>query len=156
MVEGFHAAKIHRGATMGYPRNKYWTGRGPAPYAGTVQHEELRSHAAAARMRIDVTSVDLVITQALRAEVRRCVLLTMSRYGREVHDVTARLDEPPNPLGGVDQRCRMRARLVSGLVLRAEAINGQMETAVGRSVARLGLRVAAALDEGGPARPSKP
>ena len=72
----------------------------------------------------------------------------MSRFGREVHGVTARLGESRNPLGGVDQRCRIRARLQSGLVLRAEAINGQIETAVGRSAARLALHVAAALDGG--------
>jgi len=70
----------------------------------------------------------------------------MSRFGREIHGVTARLGESRNPLGGVDQRCRMRARLQSGLVLRAEAINGQIETAVGRAAARLALHVAAALD----------
>ena len=60
--------------------------------------------------------------------------------------MTARLAESHNPLGGVDQRCRVRARLQSGLVLRAEAIDGQIETAVGRSAARLALLVAAALD----------
>lgn len=97
-------------------------------------------------MRIDVTSAGLVLTMALRGEVRRRVLLAMSRFGREVHGVTARLAESRNPLGGVDQSCRVRARLQSGLVLRAEAINGQIETAVGRSAARLALRVAAVLD----------
>ena len=76
----------------------------------------------------------------------------MSRFGREVHGVTAHLGESHNPLGGVDQRCRIRARLQSGLVVRAEAINGQIETAVGRSAARLALHVAAALD-GGAGRP---
>ena len=93
----------------------------------------------------------LVLTQALRGEVRRRVLLAMSRFGPEVRGVTARLDEPQNPLGGVDQRCHVQALLHSGLVLRAEAINGQIETAVGRSLDRLALRVAAALDAGGPA-----
>ena len=83
--------------------------------------------------------------------MRRRVLLAMSRFGREVHGVTARLDESQNPLGGVDQRCEVQALLHSGLVLRAEAVNGQIETAVGRSVDRLALRVAAALDgRGGP------
>ena len=76
----------------------------------------------------------------------------MSRFGREVHGVTARLAESQNPLGGIDQRCRVRARLRSGLVLRSEAINGQFETAVGRSAGRLALLVAAAL-EVDPGRP---
>ena len=100
-------------------------------------------------MTIDVTSAGLVLTKALRDEVRRRVLLAMSRFGPEVHGVRAQLAEPRNPLGGVDQRCRVQARLQSGLVLRAEAINGRMEAAVGRSVAHLALLVAEALD-GGP------
>lgn len=110
-------------------------------------------------MTIDVTSAGFVLTEALRAEVRRRVLLEVSRFGREVHVVTARLAESPNPLGGVDQRCRVRARLHSGLVLRAEAMNGRMEAAVGRSAARLALRIAEALDGDGrrpPARPPRP
>jgi hypothetical protein len=99
-------------------------------------------------VRIDVTSAGFVLTSTLRDEVRRRVLLSLSRFGPEVHGVTARLAECPNPLGGFDQRCRVRARLLSGLVVRAEAINGQIETAVGRSAARLALHVAAALDGG--------
>ena len=98
-----------------------------------------------------MTSAGFVLTKDLRAEVRRRVLLAMSRFGPEVHGVTASLAEAHNPLGGVDQRCRVRARLQSGLVLRAEAINGQIETAVGRSVDRLALHIAAALDGGAPA-----
>jgi hypothetical protein len=73
----------------------------------------------------------------------------MSRFGREVNAVSARLAALPSPLGGVDQRCRVRARLRSGRVLRAEAVNGRIETAVSRSVAHLALLVAEALD-GGP------
>jgi hypothetical protein len=99
-------------------------------------------------LRIDVTSAGLALTKALRGDVRRRVLLAMSRFGREVHGVAAHLGESHNPLGGLDQRCRMRARLQSGLVLRAEAVNGQIETAVGRCAGRLALHVAAALDAG--------
>jgi hypothetical protein len=73
----------------------------------------------------------------------------MNRFGPEVHGVTARLAEARNPLGGVDQCCRVRARLQSGLVLRAEAMNGLIETAVGRSLAHLTLLVAEALDGAG-------
>ena len=110
---------------------------------------ELRYHAAAANVRIDVTSAGLVLTKTLRGDVRRRVLLTMSRFGREVHAVSARLAESQNPLGGVDQSCLVQARLQSGPVLQAEAVNGQIEAAVGRSVAHLALLVAEALD-GGP------
>jgi ribosome-associated translation inhibitor RaiA len=97
-------------------------------------------------LRIDVTSADLALTKAFRAEVRRRVLLAMSRFGRELHGVTVRLAEAPNPLGGVDQRCRVRAHLRSGLVLRAEVINGELDAAVGRSATRLARLVAGALD----------
>jgi hypothetical protein len=99
-------------------------------------------------LTIDVTGAGFVLTKALRGEVRRRVLLAMSRFGPEVHGVTASLAEARNPLGGVDQRCRVRARLQSGLVLRAEAMNGLIETAVGRSVAHLAFLVGAALDDG--------
>jgi len=95
-----------------------------------------------------VTSAGLVLTKALRGEVRRRVLLAMSRFGREVRGVTAHLAEAPNPLGGVDQQCRVRARLRSGLELRAEAIGGQIETAVGRSATRLALLVTSSLEGG--------
>jgi hypothetical protein len=100
-------------------------------------------------LTIDVTGAGFVLTKALRGEVRRRVLLAMSRFGPEVHGVTASLAEARNPLGGVDQRCRVRARLQSGLVLRAEAMNGLIETAVGRSLAHLALLVAEALDGAG-------
>jgi hypothetical protein len=59
-------------------------------------------HATAARLRIDVTGAGLVFTKDLRVEVRRRVLLAMSRFGQEVHGVTARLGESHNPLGVVD------------------------------------------------------
>jgi ribosome-associated translation inhibitor RaiA len=106
-------------------------------------------------LTIDVTSAGFVLTKALRREVRRRVLLSLSRFSPEVHGVTARLAEAPNPLGGVDQRCHVAARLQSGLVLRAEAMNGVIGTAVGRSVAHLALLVAEALDgAGGRHRPA--
>jgi hypothetical protein len=107
-------------------------------------------------LTIEVTSAGLVLTKALRGDVRRRVLLAMSRFGPEVHGVTARLDAAHNPLGGVDQRCRVRARLQSGLVLRAEAMNGLIVTAVGRSVAHLALLVAEALDGAGGRHPPAP
>jgi hypothetical protein len=101
-------------------------------------------------LTIDITSAGFVLTKALRGEVRRRLLLAMSRFEPEVHSVTARLAEAPSPLGGVDQRCRVRARLRSGLVLRAEAMDGQIQTAVGRSVSHLALLAAEALDGAGP------
>jgi hypothetical protein len=97
-------------------------------------------------LRIDVSSAGIALTKTRRGDVRRRLLLAMSRFGREVHGVRAHLAEAHNPLGGIDQHCRVRARLQSGLVLRAEAIGGQIETTVGRSATRLALLVAAALD----------
>jgi hypothetical protein len=99
-------------------------------------------------VRVEVTSAGFVLTKTLRGEVRRRILLTMSRLGPEVHVVSAHLAESPNPLGGVDQSCRARARLLSGRVLCAEAINGRIDTAVSRSVTHLALLVVEALDGG--------
>jgi hypothetical protein len=99
-------------------------------------------------LTIDVTCAGFALTKTLRGDVRRRVLLAMSRFGPEVHGVSARLAAAQNPLGGVDQRCRVRARLHSGLVLHAEAMNGLIETAVGRSLAHLALLVGAALEDG--------
>jgi len=73
----------------------------------------------------------------------------MSRFGSEVQAVTAQIGESKNPLGGVDRRCRVEARLRSGMKLRAEAVNGEMDRAVGRSTDRLARLVAASLDGGG-------
>ena len=103
-----------------------------------------------------MTSAGIVLTKTRRGEVRRRVLLAMSRFGREVDGVRAHLAESSNPLGGVDQHCRVRARLQSGLVLREEAIGGQVDTTVGRSATRLALLVAAALDGGVGARRPAP
>jgi hypothetical protein len=100
-------------------------------------------------LRIEFTSAGLVLTNARRVEMRRRVLLAMSRFDPGTRGVTVRLAESQNPLGGVDRRCRLRARLRSGLVLQAEAVNGELEEAVGRSAARLARLVAAALDGGG-------
>jgi hypothetical protein len=107
-------------------------------------------------LRIDVTSTGFALTKARRGEVRRRVLLAMSRFGREVYSVRAHLAEADNPLGGVDQSCRVRARLRGGLVLRADAIGGQIDATVGRSATRLALLVTAVLDGAAAARPSPP
>ena len=97
-------------------------------------------------MRIAVTSTGLILTDAVEVEVRRRVLLAVSRFGREVKGVTVRLTVAKNPLGGVDRRCRLRARLSSGKSLTVEAVNGELLTAVARSSTRLARRVAAELD----------
>jgi hypothetical protein len=61
--------------------------------------------------------------------------------------VTVRLAEPENPLGGIDQRCRMRAWLVPHTDgIRAEAINGTIDAVVTRAAAQLAKRVASVLD----------
>jgi len=59
------------------------------------------------------------------------------------------LTESRHPLGGSDQSCRIRARLNSGRVLQAEAVDGQPEGAAARSAVRLALLVSAACGNGG-------
>jgi hypothetical protein len=102
-----------------------------------------------------VTGTNFQLTHSPRAAVVRSVLLALSRFGGRVQKVTVRMAEPTNPLGGVDQRCRMRAWLELSEDVRSEAINGRIEDAVTRAATRLAKRVAFALDGGAPARPTQ-
>jgi hypothetical protein len=97
-------------------------------------------------LRIEVTRDDVRLSDVLRENVVRRVLLALSRFGPRVRKVTVRLAEPVNLLGGVDQRCRMRASLRESDDIRAEVINGGFEAAVARAAAQLAKRVAFALD----------
>jgi hypothetical protein len=97
-------------------------------------------------LRIAVTSTGLVLTDGIKVEVRRRVLLALSRFGQEVQGVAVRLTVAKNPLGGVDRRSHLQARLSAGKPISAEAVNGELLTAVGRSSARLARLVAAELD----------
>jgi hypothetical protein len=99
-------------------------------------------------LKIDVSGVDVSLSQGLRGKVVRRVLLALSRFGPRVRKVTVRLSEPLNPLGGVDQRCRMRAWLEQSNGIHAEAINGGFEPAVARAAKQLAKRVDSALDGG--------
>jgi len=96
-----------------------------------------------------VTGVDGSLSEVLRGKVVRRVLLAVSRFGPRIRKVTVSLAEPVNPLGGVDQRCRMRAWLQASDDIHAEAINGGIEVAVARAAAQLAKRVDFALDSGG-------
>jgi hypothetical protein len=97
-------------------------------------------------MRIEVARDDVRLSAVLRAKVVRRVLLALSRFGPRVRKVTVRLAEPVNLLGGVDQRCQMRASLQESDDILAEVINGGFEAAVARAAAQLAKRVAFALD----------
>jgi hypothetical protein len=119
---------------------EYWTARAPYP--------TLQLDAAGRTMRIEVTRAAVGLSAALRARIVRRVLLALSRFGPRVRRVSVRLAEPANPLGGVDQRCRMRAWLPHRDGIHAEAINGGFEAAVTRAAARLAERVDFALDGG--------
>jgi hypothetical protein len=108
---------------------------------------------AAKTLRIDVTS-DVPVTDVLRGRLVRRVLLTLSRYGPRVRRLTVRLAEPVNPLGGVDQRCRLRAWLQDGDGIaaddiQAEALDGSFEEAVVRASAQLATRLGTVLDGDG-------
>jgi hypothetical protein len=99
-------------------------------------------------LKIDVTAIDVRISELLRGKVKRRVLLALSRFGPRIRKVTVCLAEPANPLGGVDQLCRMRASLRDSDDIHAEALNGGIETAVARAAAQLAKRVDSALDAG--------
>jgi hypothetical protein len=97
-------------------------------------------------LRIDVTGAEPRQSVAVRAMAVRRVRLALSRFGGRVQRVTVRIAKPTNPLGGIDHRCRMRAWLQAAGDVRAEAINGKVEAAVGRAATRLATGVGWALD----------
>lgn len=93
-----------------------------------------------------MTGGDVLLPAALRAMAVRQVLLALSRFGGQVLRVTVSMTQPANPLGGVDQSCRMRAWLQAHDDVRSHALNGHIESAVGRAAARLAKRVTLVLD----------
>ena len=97
-------------------------------------------------MKIRVRGGDGSPSGTLHRDVVRRVLLALSRFGPQVESVTVSLTEPVNALGGVDQRCRMRALLRQRDDILVEAINGGFESAVARAAAQLASRVDVALD----------
>ncbi len=133
---------------------KYWTGV-PAKFQ-TGAREGSLIHGAGGTLKIDVTRADVGLSAVLRGRVVRRVLLTLSRFGPRLRKVTVRLSEPLNPLGGVDQRCRMRAWLQQSDGIRAEAIDGGFEAAVARAARQLAKRVDLALDGGAGDGPCPP
>jgi ribosome-associated translation inhibitor RaiA len=101
-------------------------------------------------LRIDVTSAGVRLTKACRGRVRRRVLLSLARFGPQLQRAAVHLSQSCHSMGGTDQSCRIRARLRSGRVLQAEAVDGQLEGAAGRSAMRLALLVAATCGDGTP------
>jgi hypothetical protein len=99
-------------------------------------------------LKIRVRGGDGSLSGTLHRNVVRRVLLALSRFGPQVESVRVSLTEPVNALGGVDQRCQMRALLLKHDDIRAEAINGGFESAVARAAAQLASRVDVALDGG--------
>jgi hypothetical protein len=97
-------------------------------------------------LKIVVSGAAARFVRTSRADVVRRVLLAVSRFSPRLHKVTVHLAEPANGLGGVDQRCRMRAWLSPTDDVRAEAINGSVHTAVARAADQLAKRVTSALD----------
>ena len=94
-----------------------------------------------------MTDAGRQLSTAQRVKVVRRVLLALSRFGPRVHKVSVRVAELASPLGGMDQRCRMRAWLRAGDGgIGVEVINGRIEAAVGRAATRLAARVACVLD----------
>lgn len=122
---------------------KYWTGPLQPPRLSSTPREA-QGDAAGQTLRITVTS-EARLSEALRERVERRVLLALSRFGPRVLRITVRLAEPVNALGGIDQRCRMRAWLTEGEGIQAEALNGGIEAVVTRAAAQIAKRVDSAL-----------
>lgn len=97
-------------------------------------------------MRIDLRGRPFDVTGALRAHVERRLLFALGRFGARLATVQARLDDLNGPRGGVDKRCRLRARLSGGLNVAIEEVDLDMYVAVDRACERLGRGVARAFD----------
>ena len=115
----------------GGPRND-WTASRAGSYTGRT-------------LRIDVIG-DASLSKTVRAGVVRRVLLALSRFGPGLSRVTVRLSTRGNPLGGVDQRCRICVRTASRGDVRAEVLDGTVHGAVDRAAAQLGTKVGLALE----------
>jgi ribosome-associated translation inhibitor RaiA len=134
---------------MEHGPKKYWTEPPPGSRLDTYGEGSAKSDVAGPTLKIEVTGDEVRLSEALRGNTVRRVLLALSRFGPRLRKVSVRLAEPANPLGGVDQRCRMRASLVERDAIHSEAINGGFEAAVARAAAQLAKRVDLALDGDG-------
>jgi hypothetical protein len=97
-------------------------------------------------LRIEVAGDDVGVSMILRGKVSRHVLLALSRFGSQLRRVKVSLGELANPLGGVDQQCRMVASLQEGEDVHSEAIDGGFDTASVRAAGLLAKGVELALE----------
>ena len=123
--------------------NKYATATRRLP---DCESGAVHVHITRGILKIEVLSADARVSPALRAMVVRRVQLALSRFGRRVQTVRVRVAKTANPLGGTDQCCEIRAWLYPAGDVRAQAINGRTDFAVGRAAARLATDVAWVLD----------
>ncbi len=90
-------------------------------------------------------------SRALRQRVERRLVYALTRFGSSVERVAVQLADEENPLGGLDTRCRMRARLRNGEIVAVETLDGW--AAVDRASDRLVARIELALGDGQAALP---
>jgi hypothetical protein len=131
---------------MDQVRKTYWTA--VAGWLQTGSRRGFEADGAGSTLKVEVTRANVGLSETLRGRVVRRVLLALSRFGPRIRKITVRLTEPVNPLGGVDQRCRMRAWMHQTDDIHAEAINGGFEAAVARASAQIAKRLDFALDGG--------
>ncbi len=97
-------------------------------------------------LKIEVIATGLEVGDDLRVGVERRLLYALSRFGAGVERVVVRLSDVPNPLGGFDRRCCMRAWLRGDEIVRVETRDGP--AALDRAAGRLASRVEWALVNG--------
>jgi len=100
---------------------------------------------------VRITLTDIGLTKVERKALQRRVLLALTRFAPELAAIEVSLSEAPNPLGGVDRRCRLRVRLQRGGEVRGGAIDGAFGPAVARAAAQVAQRLDVHL-AGGPVR----
>jgi hypothetical protein len=122
---------------------KYWIRRLLRLRLQVPSHEESPGDVAAGAVRIDITNLGL--PGVAREACERRVLLALSRFGPQLPRLAVALTETRNPLGGVDRRCRITARLRDGGDVRGEAVDETFESAVARAAIQLAQRLDARL-----------
>jgi putative sigma-54 modulation protein len=98
-------------------------------------------------MKIEVRLRALEPSESLREYVLRAVHFHLSRFGREVSSVSARIGDLNGPRGGIDKRCQLHVRGPRlGSVVVAD-VNADAHAAVDACVERAGRTVGRELEQ---------
>jgi putative sigma-54 modulation protein len=104
-----------------------------------------------AEMKIQVRFRALDVSEPLRQHLLRAVHFHLSRFGRELSSVSARVGDVNGPKGGIDKRCQLHVRgprlgsvvvaeMSADAYAAVDACAERAEHSVGRELERLRTR----------------